>query len=74
MSNRRRHVVYPVERLGDAEAARAREVLRERGLEKSLRFFGLSDGRTLYKALAQDNVSRLTAICIRTALERKDTL
>ena len=66
-----------LQRLSDAEATKARAVLAKHGPDRAKRMLGLSDTRTLYKALAQERVHPLTANTVRAALSRhatKDTI
>jgi hypothetical protein len=58
-------------RLSDSEASKARDLTRKHGAPKAARLLGLCDVRTLYKAIAQVDVSPLTASVVRTNLSSK---
>lgn len=70
-ANGGRHTKHPTDRLTAEEAAQARELVRKFGPEAAAKRLGISDTTTLYKALAQVDVSRLTAFVIRSHLDRR---
>jgi len=60
----------PLVTLTADESARVRTLVRERGAKEASKALGNVDARTLLKAAAEAQVSRLTAEVIRGRLDR----